>query len=295
MAKIIGNILTTRFPEIKPALIHSNVIFPCGIAAYLLSLKTGSRLVISEHWSKTEQFLRRFPYRSIALKTYKANKAIICVSGFLAGKIKKNAPHNNIIQIPNIVNPAIFGYKPKKPFDGINITFTCIATWRPPKRLDLILGTLSLLAAESKLNITLNLIGGGIQANAVDPSKLPENLTVIKHGILIDKTAIAALLQSADFFLHASDVETFSIVTAEALTTGTPALVSGTGALGELVRPGNGFITDNTIESWKKSIIKLIAASYNHEAIAAENYGKFSPESVGTSIISIYRKTLNEI
>jgi len=293
MAIIIRRILKKRFPEIKPALIHSNVIFPCGIVAYLLSLKTGSKLIISEHWSKVEQFLKRPLYKSIALKTYKANKAIICVSNFLVEKIKKHISHDNIILIPNIVNEDIFKYKSKKPFDGITLTFICVAMWKPPKRLDLIFDALLHLATESKLNVTLNLVGAGVQVDALCSSNFPENLTVIKHGAYLDKQVIASLLQSSDFFLHASDVETFSIVTAEALTTGTPSLVSNIGALDELVRAGNGLLADNNPESWRKLIMKLIAVNYNHEAIALENHKRFSPENVGASIIEVYKKTLN--
>ena len=292
MTMIIRNILKKQFPEIKPVLIHSNVIFPCGIVAYLLSLKTGSKLIISEHWTKTERFLQRSLYKNIALKAYKANKAIICVSNFLVEKIRKHVSHNNIILIPNIVNADIFKYKPKKPFDGVNLTFTCVAIWRPPKRLDLIFDALLHLATESKLNITLNLVGAGIQVDALCSSILPENFTVIKHGSYLDKQVIANLLQSSDFFLHASDIETFSIVTAEALTTGTPSLVSNIGALDELVRNGNGFLADNNPASWRKLIMELIVTNYDHKAIALENYRRFSPENVGASIIEVYNKTL---
>lgn len=294
MAKIIGSILKKQFPEIKPALIHSNVIFPCGIVAYLLSLKTGSKLVISEHWTKVEQFLKRPLYKNIASRTYKANKTIICVSNFLVKKIKRNVAHDNIILIPNIVNADIFKYKSKKPFDGLNLTFTCVAMWKPPKRLDLILDALSHLATESKLNITLNLVGTGIQVDALCSSNFPENLVIIKHGAYLDKQVIANLFQSSDFFLHASDIETFSIVTAEALTSGTPSLVSNIGALDELVHADNGLLADNNPESWRKLIIELITMNYDHETIARENHRRFSPENIGAAIIEVYKKTLNE-
>ncbi|MDR2887035.1 MAG: glycosyltransferase family 4 protein [Bacteroidales bacterium] len=293
LARIVANILRTRFPEIKPALIHSNVIFPCGIVAWLLSLKTGAKLVISEHWTKVGQLLQRIPYKKPALKAYMANSAIICVSDFLARQIKQHVPHNNIILIPNIVDAGIFGYRPKKPFDGANLSFVCIAMWKPPKRLDLIFDALRHLAAESGLGITLNLVGEGPQVDVLCSQSLPGNLAVVRHGAYLDKQVIASLLQSSDFFLHASDAETFSIVTAEALATGTPALVSDAGALAELVRSGNGLLAVNNPESWKKQIMQLVATGYSHETIALENRGRFSPEKVAASIINVYGETLD--
>lgn len=294
LSKIVRRTLRTQFPEIRPALIHSNVIFPCGIVAWLLSRKTGSKLVISEHWTKVARLLRRFPYRKAALKAYMANSAVICVSAFLKRQIEQYVPHANVVVIPNIVDPDIFVYARKKPFDGARLSFVCVATWKAPKRLDLIFAALRHLASESALDITLNIVGEGAQVDAGCAQSLPANLTVVRHGAHIDKRAIAGLLHGCDFFLHASDAETFSIVTAEALATGTPVLVSDAGALAELARSGNGLLADNTPDAWEKQIMQLVATNYNHEAIARENRDRFSPQNVGRAIIDVYRETLNE-
>ena len=118
-----------------------------------------------------------------------------------------------------------------------------------PKRLDLIFEAVCSYSAESSGNIELTIVGKGPQADILKDHKTPDNLKVRWTGYL-ERTAIAALMQETHIFLHASDIETFSIVTAEALSTGTPVLASNTGALPELINEQNGLLVENNHESW---------------------------------------------
>ncbi len=264
LAGILKRILRRHFPEIKPALIHSNVIFPCGIVAYLLAEKLHSELVISEHWSKAEKLLKHPFYGKTALRAYLRNNTVITVSQFLAARIEAATGHKNIKVIPNIVNPTIFSYKPKPVYDGSNLVCTSVATWKPPKRLDLILDSLALFVNESGCSVVLNVVGKGPQAENIKMARMPENLSIVWHGYL-EKRAIAPLLQRSHLFLHASETETFSIVTAEALSTGTPVLVSDRGALPELVHEKNGLLAQNNVASWNRKICEIINNRFDKE------------------------------
>ena len=208
LAHTVFKILTTAFPGIKLEIIHSNVIFPCGLVGYLLSKKTGSRLIISEHWSKAVKFLNKPLLGNFALKVYNRNEQLICVSGFLAEKLRLATGHKNVIVIPNIVDTEIFSFSPKTKSGKYD--FTCIASWKAPKRLDLIIGGLSACAAESDMLFTLNVIGNGPQTDTFKACKTPGNLTVNWLGY-IDKKEIAAILHRTDFFLHASDTPCFPL------------------------------------------------------------------------------------
>lgn len=292
LANTVFKILSSRFPGIKPEIIHSNVIFPCGLVGYLLSKKTGSRLIISEHWSKAVKFLNKPLLGKFALKVYNRNEQLICVSDFLAEKLRTATGHKNIIVIPNIVDTEIFSFSPKTKRGKYD--FTCIASWKAPKRLDLIIEGLAACAAESEMFFTLNVIGNGPQTDTFKAHKTPGNLTVNWLGYL-DKKDIAAILHRTDFFLHASDTETFSIVTAEALSTGTPAIVSATGALPELVHNKNGILAENSVASWREKICEIINRSFDNEAIARENRERFSASAAGNSINEAYNKVLADI
>jgi len=288
---LLKKYLRTNYNDLKLSLIHSNVIFPCGIVGHLLARHYRSKHIISEHWSKAENLLKHAVYGKIALKAYKKSKAIICVSSFLANKIKSATGHSNMIIIPNIIDTNLFHHIPKitKPEE---IRFSCCATWKAPKRLDLIINGLLKFASETNQRLILNVIGNGIQKEAFLHINLPENVAINWLGY-IPKAEIARILNQTDVFLHASEIETFSIVVAEALSTGTPVLASNKGALPELINASNGILVENTLEAWIKGIRQIIKISYNHLTISQNVFSKFSPESVAQSIEKVYDDVLN--
>jgi glycosyltransferase involved in cell wall biosynthesis len=84
----------------------------------------------------------------------------------------------------------------------------------------------------------------------------------------------------ADFFLHGSDYETFSIVSIEALFTGTPVIGSRVGVLPEVINDSNGVLCENSVESWVGGIDTAMARNYDHESISVKSKQKFSERNV---------------
>jgi glycosyltransferase involved in cell wall biosynthesis len=292
LAHIVYRVINKRKAEIRPDIIHANVIHPCGIVGYILSEKIGTKLLISEHWSKAEKFLKHPVYRNIALKAYRKCFAIICVSEFLSRKIAKATGHSNMRIVPNIINTDIFNYQ-AKPTEKGNLNFMCIASWRPPKRLDLIFEALCSFARENKKPVNLRVVGNGVQAEKYKVLKTPENLHIEWLGYL-DKSEIAGLLHLTDLFVHASDIETFSIVTVEALSTGTPAIASKVGALPELINNKNGVLAENKPEAWLISIREAVSKQYDNKAISRDQ-DRYSPEKVGNLIVEIYTEVTSNL
>ena len=292
LAGVIFRIINKRRDEIKPEIIHANVIHPCGIVGYLLSEKLGTKLLISEHWSKAEKFLKHPIYGNIALKAYRKCYAIICVSKFLAQKLAKATGHSNLLVVPNIINTEIFNYQPKTT-DSENLNFMCVASWRPPKRLDLIFEALCSFALEFKKPINLRVVGNGVQTEKYRALKPPGNLKIEWLGYL-DKSAIAGILHNTDLFMHASDIETFSIVTVEALATGTPVISSNVGALPELINDRNGVLAENNSDAWLNCVREAVAKQYDNKAISREQ-DRYSPEKVGSRIVKIYTQTTSNL
>jgi glycosyltransferase involved in cell wall biosynthesis len=294
LTRIIYSILKKRIHAINPAIIHSNVIFPCGIVGYLLARRMGAKLLISEHWSKAAKLLRHPLYKRIALNAYRKSYAIICVSEFLSLRIFKATGHKNIVSIPNIINTDIFTYLPKPPGDNGRLCMLCVASWRLPKRLDLIFDALCSYSLETTRHIDLTVVGNGSQIVMLKNRETPGNLHINWAGSL-ERQTIATLLQTTHVFLHASNIETFSIVTAEALSTGTPVLASNTGALPELINDHNGLLVENTHEAWLKGIREIVSKHFDYQAIALQNQNKYSPLNIGNSIIAVYNRINSDL
>ena len=274
----------------KPKIIHSNIIFPCAIVGYLLAKKWNAKHIISEHWSQIEKYAKHPIFKRLITKVYNNCKAIMPVSDFLAKKIRTVTENPNVFVIPNVIDTQLFTYVPKVQ-DSEELRFSCVAAWEEPKRLDLIVTSLASFAKNSPKNIILNVIGGGSQTKDFSSFRCPSNLTINWIGY-ISKPEIAKFLTKTDIFLQASEIETFSIVTAEALSTGTPVLVSNVGALPEFINADNGVLVENILEAWISGLQAITEKKYDNQKIALEICGKYSPDSVAAKIESIYNTLL---
>jgi len=84
------------------------------------------------------------------------------------------------------------------------------------------------------------------------------NLPVHFTGFLPDRTAVAALLASADVVLAPGPVETFGLAALEALAAGTPVVVNAASALPEVVA-GAGMVAAGSGAAFAGGVRRLLA------------------------------------
>jgi glycosyltransferase involved in cell wall biosynthesis len=208
----------------------------------------------------------------------------------LANGIKTASGITNTEIISNIIDTSLFGFAPKIKQNKTTLYFTCAAHWESPKRLDLIIDSVSEFAKKTRQSIELNVIGNGSQQNRY-VNKSNNSIQIHWLGYL-PKHEIPAVLHKTDYFLHASAIETFSIVIVEALSTGTPVLASNAGAIPELIDTSNGILVENTLESWISGLTEITNRNFDHPAIAAKISGKYSPAAIAEKIENVYEHIL---
>ena len=108
---------------------------------------------------------------------------------------------------------------------------------------------------------------------------------------------MAARLRESDVFLHASTIETFSVVIAESLLSGTPVVASKVGAIPELVSNSLGILVENDQQSWTEGIKKMLIAvresKWERDTISQAHRGRFTYESIGNSLIDLYSELIS--
>lgn len=272
-------------PSFKPELIHSNVLFPAAIMGYWLSKKENIPHIITEHWSKVDKFLSKNLFSGSGKKAYNSAKYVTVVSEFLRKSLSKHFQSPDKIKVvPNVVDTSIFSYKTKP--SNSQLIFCCVAHWNGVKRPDLIFNSLEKFSIQSAKPIILNVIGEGILLEELKKGKWSFEVNYL--GNLV-RQQLAEQLQAADYFLHASTMETFSIVIAEAIATGTPVLASNAGAIPELINTTNGLICNNDIESWTRGIENLVNTSFNNQKISGNAQG-YNLSKVGDKFLELYRQ-----
>ena len=264
-------------------------MFPAGILGYWLAKKEKLPHIITEHWSKVDNFFSKSIYSKSGKKAYNTASFVTVVSEFLRKSVSKHFSNPEKIKVvPNVVNTNVFSYKAKSPSG--KLVFCCVANWGNPKRPDLIFESLNKFSDTSNKRIVLNVVGEGFLLNELKTKKWNFDINYLGN---LSPVGIAEELQRADCFLHASSMETFSIVIAEALVTGTPVLASHVGAISELVNKENGLLCNNDVESWVKGIQALTEIKFDNQKIssAAQNYGE---EKIGNKFLELYKLILSQ-
>ncbi len=265
-------------------LLVSNVIFPNGILAWKLASKFKKKLIHIEHWSYLKTFLTKDIHRRKGLKALDYASKIIVISNVLKKEFSNFNFDNKIDIIPNVVDSK-FEYLKK--LGSNSIRFLAIANWRKPKNPFNFIKALNELKNRN-FNIKLKMIGEGEQLEEIKKMNLSFEIDFVG---MVKNSELPFFFQEADFFIHGSDFETFSIVAIEALQTGTPVISSKVGVLPEEITDENGVLCDGNVESWVNSIEKAINCQYNHEMIAKKIKGKYSKERIAQLFEEIVRKT----
>ena len=272
-------------PIYKFEVIHSNILFPCGIVGSWLARSFKCKHVITEHWSRLDTFFTSNFYRRAGRKALREASAITCVSGLLQTTLKKYTRNKNLVIIPNVIDEREFYYDPPTLPHGL--TFMAAANWTPPKNIFYFLNALEQLLKEKKLPpFRLILAGNGKQMEGVqDQYSFP-----IECPGVVGPKELRTLFNRTDIFLHGSEYETFSTVIAEALMCGVPSVVSPVGIAGEVINSSNGFITNNTHEDWMNKILQCYETSYDRSAISLQLKNKYDIVSVGNTFTTLYKK-----
>lgn len=284
-------------PNFDPDIIHSNVIFPAGIIGNWLSDKLKKPHIITEHWTRVRKFSELLILSKWGKQAYRKAVKILPVSMYLQHEIGDafGIEESKFIIIGNVINSDIFLYKEKQQIKT-ELKLCSIATWShlkdPAKQPELLIHALSELQKEINQTILLTMIGGGDKVPELKKLCSDKSVKADFTGYL-EKLEIASKLQESDFFVHSTKVETFGVVVAEALLTGTPVICSNISALKELINDKNGVLCNNTIHDWVEGIRSAIDKDFDRKQIASDIKQKYDKANIGLAISDVYNEILN--
>lgn len=283
--------------ELKPQIIHGHVIHPAGALAGKIARYNKLPLLISEHWSNLEAYVRKRLRSRWGRKAYQNANLILPVSEFLKQNICETFPFispEKVEVVPNIVDAGYFTFKRPANEDPV-LKFIMVSAWvkykQATKRPDIIIKALSEFSRMHQRDVALTVVGDGDMLPEIKQLAAENSVTATFTGFL-PSPEVANLMQKHNYFVHASEIETFSVVTAEAMMCGLPVVVSNTGALPELVTADRGIITGNTIEEWVVALEKITSKAFNNQLIASEVAEYCSADRIGNQIRELYTKSL---
>jgi len=278
-----------------PDIIQTN-IYSSGIPALILKKIFHIPFTITEHSTS-------FPREALsAFQIHKARIAfenadsVIAVSSSLKCAIQNLGIHANFRIIPNAVDHDVFFAPNTDKNQYFLFRFLFVSRLVPSKGLDDLLKSLSILI-KKKNNWHLDIIGDGPNKSEYEllMNSLGLDRNVTFHGYL-PKEKIADFMRNSDLFILPSHIETFSVVTAEALACGLPVLATRCGGpeeyitaeVGRLIPIGNIDILTHELD-WMMDNIK----NFNPGIISKFAIDRFGLKAVGLQYHTIYESILN--
>jgi alpha-1,6-mannosyltransferase len=152
--------------------------------------------------------------------------------------------------------------------------------WATPKQILLVhCGRLSVeKRADRSIDAVAALCDAGVDARLVvvgegplraklqrQAARLPIDFT----GFISSRHTVAGLLASADVTLAPGPHETFGLAALESLACGTPAVVSRTSALTEIITPDSGALADNDPAAMAKAVSSIVSRPECHRRSSA--------------------------
>ncbi len=276
--------------KFKADIIVSNVIQPAGITGFWLANKLKKPHVLIEHWTQLPRFMKHNIFASLAKKSLRKSALILPVSNYLKKQlIEYGAKPERTVVVPNVIATNEFYYGVKQPKD--HFRFLAVMSLNYPKDPFLLINALGIISKKSNKRVVLGIAGQGPYLSEL--KKLAagfDNLTVNFWG-LIPKMQLAEEMHLADYVVHASYIETFSLVVAEAICTGTPICASDISPINDLIIDGqNGLLCNNTIEDWVVGIEKLMQGNYQSPEESQRFLQRFSKEAVGKQLLAELKK-----
>jgi alpha-1,6-mannosyltransferase len=165
----------------------------------------------------------------------------------------------------------------------------------PEKRLRTIIQAVS--RAQASRKIGLYIAGDGFLRASVERWALNAR-NVYVAGQINDADQLATVMASADALIHGSAAETFGLVLAEALCSGTPLVVPDAGASATFAGPGYAqtYRAGDPVDA-AGAILRLLAGSradQSRAALAAANAQVFTVEQHFETLFKIYERIAAE-
>jgi len=225
-------------------------------------------------------------------KLFRDARAITAVSGWLGDGLKDLGLCSRYEVVPNVIP----GLDRPLPARGATGHFMVVADL--VDRTKNVSGVIKALAIAAKAHeqLSLTVIGDGPDRGFLEELAKAEGVAqrVRFLGRLPNAQVLDHLAHASAVIIN-SNVETFSVVTGEALAQGKPVIATRCGGPQGFVTETNGILIDvGDTSALAAAMVRITehAAHYDPTTIRASVNERFSPEAVGQAFIRIHQRSL---
>lgn len=282
--------------EGKPDVIHASRIMPAGYFAMIAKETFQIPYVITEGYSAYLNKTIKSKFLPLINKITNEADSLIGVSPAIIKGLENTLPStkNKWRLVPHVLPPEYLNNSELSSSQGIEeeIKILSIGTLDKNKGQDRLLMAIKALKKRSVNKIKLTVIGTGIMANNLKQYCKEHNLVeIVELKGNLSRADVKSEMNSHHVLMVTSYVETFSIVTIEALSMGMPVISTPCGGPQSLINESNGIIlNDFNPESIAHGIEKFIGnyKNFDRKLISKNALQTYSPSKVAEQYKNIY-------
>jgi len=281
----------------KPDLIHAHILTRAVLMARWFSGRWGVPYIVSEQSSVylDGTWLAKHGWAKTLDRSLLGNAAAItAVSSHLGSAMEKL----KLCQAPTVVPNVIPGTDLPLPAAGSANDFMMVADLvDKTKNISGVLRALEIAKTKGH-DLRLTVIGDGDDREMLHA--LAVSLGVEQNVNWLGRLPNSGVLQhiaTTGSVIINSNVETFSVVTGEALALGKPVIATRCGGPEAFIVPGNGvLIAPKDDAGLSEAMIAMAAehANYSPATVRATVSGRFSPQAVASGFLSVYQRVLQQ-
>jgi glycosyltransferase involved in cell wall biosynthesis len=295
MLNTIRYMFKIRNNGFSPDIVHAN-IYTAGVASAIFGKLTGTKVILTEHWSGYARNLLS------GLETVKAKLAlnnadmILPVTQVLKQSIEDFGIKGRFRIVPNAVDTKLFKLEASNqiPSDPDSIKrILIVAEQLPVKGIPNALEALKQIE-QKRADFFVNIFGDGeYRSDYENLAKTYGLENYVKfHGVQ-PKTTIARYMQESDFFVLPSWYENLPCVLIEALSCGLPVIASRVGGIPTLISKSTGILVEPGNVTELAGAIELMldnCKSYSKKYMSDYANANFSSEVIGRDLDDIYHE-----
>lgn len=259
-------------------IIHAHTSLLDGNVARSLAKRYKVPYLITEHTGPFSYLTSNVFLKNRTNKAIKNANQLIAVSHFMLSEMIKETQlplEKKAKIIPNLVDIHQYYLLEKKPLSQAEINILWVGHFVSIKQLNkLIIAFQQLLNRYQNRTIRLNLVGYG--EDEVSIKNLVRQLKLEQHVCFwgrANRQELNAYYNNCDFLVVSSKVETFSVVTIEAMSCGLPVLSTRCGGPQSIIVKNElGLLVDQTEEALTDGMQKMIENLPNFDRNEIRNY-----------------------
>ena len=269
-----------------PDLVHAQCCLNAGVLAALVRRRYGVPFALTEHSTSFAQGRLRWWERDLVRRVTRRAAALLAVSPDLVRLLERDYPRTRWSYVPNILGDAFLAPAPVRPARptgaGRPFVFLCAARMWPEKNHALLIDGFADAFAGNR-ETRLLLAGSGPLRPTLEQQCRDRGIAA-QAGFLGDlpATRLRGVMDEADAFVLASDVETFGVVVIEAQSAGLPVVCTASGGPEHLIDAATGLVVptgDRAALCHALIEMRETAARYHRAQISADAIGRFGPDA----------------